>query len=346
MQNMVGPQSETELDELASMPNEAVLEALSGIAGDIVVAGAGGKMGYHLCLMLRKGLDALDQKNRVVAVSRFGDAKKRVPFEERGIATVPCDLTKDEAVRILPEAEAVFYLAGQKFGTEGSPEVLHQCNVEMPARVANHYAESRIVALSTGCVYPFVSVASGGSRETDEVGPAGDYAASCLGREDAFVAASAKHGTALALIRLNYSVDLRYGVLVDIADRVLRGEAVDVSMGHLNCIWQGDATRHIIQSLGEAAAAPDHCIVNVTGAKILSVRELAQWFGGRFGKDVVIKGAEAEKGWLNDAARSHQLFGEPSVSEDELMEWVAQWMENGNALLGKPTHFEVRSGKY
>ncbi len=346
MLGMVGPQCETELDEFASTPNEGVLGALSDLKGDIVVAGAGGKMGFHLCLMLSKALEGLEKKNRVVAVSRFGDASKREPFEERGIVTMPCDLTAEDGLDDLPDAEVVFFLAGQKFGTGDSPEVLRRFNVEMPTRVANHFAGSRIVALSTGCVYPFVEVASGGSKEADPVGPTGDYAVSCRGREEAFITASEAHRTPLALIRLNYSVDLRYGVLVDIADHVFRGEAVDVSMGHLNCLWQGDATRHIIQSLEHAAVAPDHCLMNVTGSRILSVRELAQWFGKRLGKEVIITGAEADKVWLNDAAKSHQLFGAPSVSEDELMEWVARWIEEGNALLGKPTHFEVRSGKY
>ncbi|MCK5921767.1 MAG: hypothetical protein KAG66_12550, partial [Methylococcales bacterium] len=239
-----------------------------------------------------------------------------------------------------------FFLAGQKFGTGDSPDVLRIFNEEMPRRVADHFAKSNVVALSTGCVYPFVNIDSGGSKETDPVGPAGDYAVSCMGRENAFTSASEEHGTAIALIRLNYSVDLRYGVLIDIAHKVFHGETVDVSMGHLNCIWQGDATQHIIQSLNRVSSAPQPCLLNVTGKQILSVREVAQWFSKRFKKEVTISGNEAEKVWLNDATKSHELFGAPSVPEDQLMEWVADWIESGNPLIGKPTHFEVRDGKY
>ncbi len=343
---MTGPRNETELDELASTPNDGVIATVAGIEGDILVAGAGGKMGFHLSLMLRKAFDSLGKTNRIFAVSRFGDPAMREPFEKREIETLPCDLTVEGALDNLPEAEVVFYLAGQKFGTGDSPDVLRLFNEEMPSRVAHHFSKSRIVALSTGCVYPFVDVQSGGSKETDPVGPAGDYAISCMGRENAFTTASEEHGTPIALIRLNYSVDIRYGVLVDIADKVFHGRTVDVSMGHLNCIWQGDAIRHIIQSLNRVSSAPQPCLMNVTGPRILSVREVAHWFGERFGKEARVSGSEAEKIWLNDARKSHELFGPPSVSEDELMEWVAQWFEAGNALLGKPTHFEVRDGKY
>jgi len=343
---MTGPQNETELDELASTPHVGVSAALADLEGDILVAGAGGKMGFHLCLMLRKALDSLEKKNRIFAVSRFGDPARRAPFETRGIETIPCDLTDGDALEDLPEAEAVFFLAGRKFGTSDSPEILRRFNEEMPRRVAHHFSNSRLVALSTGCVYPFVTVDSGGSRETDPVGPAGDYAVSCMGREKAFTSASEEHGTPVALIRLNYSVDLRYGVLVDIAHQVFAEKSVDVSMGHFNCIWQGDATRHIIQSLDRVRSAPQPCIMNVTGSRILSVREVAAHFGKLFGKRVAITGTEAEKVWLNNAEKSHRLFGEPSVPEDQLIEWVAQWVERGCPLLGKPTHFEVRDGKY
>ncbi|MDA7921111.1 NAD-dependent epimerase/dehydratase family protein [Verrucomicrobiales bacterium] len=340
------PQSIEELDEIASKPSEAVIEALSGIEGPIVVAGAGGKMGFHLCRMLRRGFDHLNMSNEIVGISRFGDAATRSLFDKQGITTLSADLTNPVSYNDLPEASAVFFLAGRKFGTSDSPETLRLFNEEMPSMVAERYADSDIVALSTGCVYSFVTPESGGSVETDPTDPVGDYAQSCLGRERAFIHASEKHGTALSLIRLNYSVDLRYGVLVDLASKVFAGEEVDVTMGYLNCIWQGDATEHIIQALAETRPAPTPFILNVTGSRLLKIRELALWFSRRFDRRVTLTGLEAETAWLNNAEKSHRLFGAPGIAEDALMEWVAQWIENDRPLLGKPTHFEVRDGKY
>lgn len=340
------PQSVEELDHIASTPGEGVIGTLRKTDGDVVVAGAGGKMGFHLCRMLRRGFDQLGMANRVIAVSRFGDPESRKPFEEHSIETLSADLTDPAAVKTLPDAGNVFYLAGRKFGTSDSPEILRLFNVEMPAMVAERFSNSRIVALSTGCVYSFVNPETGGSTEEDPTDPVGDYAKSCLGRELAFIETSERHQTPLSLIRLNYSVDLRYGVLVDLATKVFGREEIDVTMGYLNCIWQGDATEHIIQALPHASAAPNPFIVNVTGSKILKIRELALWFGERFGKPANLVGAEEPTAWLNDAAKSHQLWGTPRIKEETLMEWVADWIENSRPLLGKPTHFEVRDGKY
>jgi len=234
----------------------------------------------------------------------------------------------------------------RKFGAKENLALTWAMNVHVPALIAERYRKSRIVAMSTGCVYPFVKPETGGSRESDPTGHAGDYAVSCFGREQAFLSASEKNGTPLALIRLNYSVDLRYGVLVDVAHKVFNEQPIDVTMGHLNCIWQGDATRHIIRALGHASSAPDAFFLNVTGKEILSVREMAAWFGERFGKAVTITGTEAPEVWLNNAGKSHRLFGEPEITEHTLAEWAADWLENGRPLLGKPTHFEVRDGKY
>ncbi len=340
------PQSTEELDDLASTPGEGVLEVLKGVDGNIVVAGAGGKMGFHLCRMLRRGLDHLNRSHEVIGISRFGDAETRTLFEKHGIRTYSADLTDPACYDALPDAAVVFFLAGRKFGTSDSPETLRLFNEEMPAMVAERYADARIVALSTGCVYSFVTPESGGSIETDPTNPVGDYAQSCLGREKAFIRVSEKRGTPLSLIRLNYSVDLRYGVLVDLALKVFSGEEIDVTMGYLNCIWQGDATEHIIRSLAMATPAPDPFILNVTGSRILEIRKLALWFSKRFDRQVTLTGCEAKTAWLNNAEKSHRLFGLPRISEEELMEWVANWIENDRPLLGKPTHFEVRDGKY
>ncbi|MCB1087834.1 MAG: NAD(P)-dependent oxidoreductase, partial [Verrucomicrobiae bacterium] len=222
--------------------------------------------------------------------------------------------------------------------------MLERFNVEMPRRVAERYPDSRLVALSTGCVYPFVPPASGGSKETDGTDPVGDYAISCLGRETAFCEAADRRGTMSALIRLNYAIDLRYGVLVDIAQKVLAGVPIDVTMGHVNVIWQGDALAHTVQALTRVSAPP--FILNVTGSGILEVRDLANRFGERLGKEVEITGTEAETAWLNDASLSHQLFGQPRVSVDEMIDWIATWLEAGGGTLGKPTHFETRDGNY
>lgn len=340
------PQSLEELDLRASEPDPGVLATLEKSSGDILVAGAGGKMGFHLCRMLQRGFNQLGKSNRVLAVSRFGDASARAPFEECGITTLPADLTRGEETAALPDAGSVFYLAGMKFGTSDAPEVLKLFNEDMPVLVAERFAGIPIVALSTGCVYSFVTPGSGGSVETDPLDPVGDYAISCVGRERAFREASARDETPIALIRLNYSVDLRYGVLVDLAQQVYREEPVDVTMGYLNCIWQGDAVAHTVRALAHASTEPDPFLLNVTGSRILSVRELVARFGERFGKPVTITGEEAPTAWLNDASKSHRLFGPPRVSEDTLVDWVADWIESGRPLLGKPTHFEVRDGKY
>ncbi len=340
------PQSVEELDRLASEPDRGVVEALERSDGDLLVAGAGGKMGFHLALMLRRALDVLGSGRRVIAVSRFGDAAAREPFEIASIETVPADLTDADAVAALPEAGAVFFLAGKKFGTDGASDELRRFNEEMPALVAERFAGAAIVALSTGCVYPFVDPEGGGSTEEDEPAPVGNYAFSCLGRERAFLAASEAHGTPLSLIRLNYAVDLRYGVLVDLALKILADEPVDLATGYFNCIWQGDAVARIVRSLSLAAPAPEACVLNVTGARILPVRDTAEALAERLGRLVSFTGAEAGTAWLSNAAKSQRLFGPPSVPEERLLDWVAEWVGHGRPTLGKATKFEVRDGRY
>lgn len=340
------PQSLEELDLLASEPDRALVETLSRIDGDVVVAGAGGKMGYHLSRMLRRGFDTLGASNRVIAVSRFGDEETRTPFEDHHITTHPADLTDAAALAALPDASTVFFLAGRKFGTGDSPETLALYNEEMPALVAERYAGASIVALSTGCVYPFVAPDSGGSTEEDEVGPVGDYAVSCLGRETAFRRASEQNGSPLALIRLNYSVDLRYGVLVDLARKVIRGEEIDLTTGYFNCIWQGDAIRFTIRALDHAAPAPAPFLLNVSGTRILGVRDTALNFEELLDHPARFVGTESATAWLSNTAKSQRLFGPPSVSEERLIDWVADWIDHDRPLLDKPTRFEVRDGKY
>ena len=217
-------------------------------------------------------------------------------------------------------------------------------NVVAPELAVDHFRRSRIVALSTGCVYSFTTVESGGSRESDPTDPPGAYAASCLGRERAFAAGSKLHGTQVALVRLNYSVELRYGVLVDLAKDVLAGRPVNVETAHVNVIWQGDAVAHILGCLPLASSPP--LVLNVTGADVLRVRDLAARFGRRFGLAVSFSGQEAESAWLNNASRSHELFGKPRISVEQMIEWIVDWVQRGGETLDKPTQFQTRDGNY
>ncbi|MCF6311230.1 MAG: NAD(P)-dependent oxidoreductase [Verrucomicrobiales bacterium] len=334
------------LDEFMSRPSQAVLQSLKASEGDILVLGAGGKMGLHVCLMLQRAFEELgEDKREVIAVSRFGGEGATDIFAREGVRTIAANLCDQQQLDALPDAPSVIFLAGVKFGTSHDPGLLRQMNVEMPALVASRFRKSRIVALSTGCVYSFTTRESGGSSEaTGEVNPVGEYAQSCLGREQAFVTAGEQWGTKCSLIRLNYAIDLRYGVLHDIAQKVIHGQPIDVTMGYVNLIWQTDAIAHCIQALNHAAAPA--FVVNVTGRKILSVRDLALRFGKLLGKEVCIEGEEAELAWLSDSSKAGELFGSPEVSIEQMLEWTVAWLMTGGGSLGKPTHFETRDGKY
>ena len=338
------PNSPAELDELMTRPTEGVLSALQKSYGTFAVLGAGGKMGFHLAEMIRRGLDQLGRDTRVTVVSRFADANARRKFEQSKFDVVSADLSDSRQVDRLPNYDNVFFLAGVKFGTGDQPELLNQMNVVMPRLVANHYSRSRIVALSTGCVYSFTTPESGGSTEESETSPPGAYAVSCLGREAEFVQASRQHGTPVSLIRLNYSIDLRYGVLLDIAQKVWHQQALDVSMGYANVIWQGDAVARLIECLPHAASPP--FIINITGPEILRVRDVAQRFGELLGRVPVIEGHEEPTAWLSNSALSTKLFGRPSVEVSQMIEWTAKWVRSGGETLNKPTHFETRDGDY
>jgi nucleoside-diphosphate-sugar epimerase len=337
---MVGPRNIDELHEMASRPSREVVAAMQCVDSDILVVGAGGKMGFHLSRMLHRALTELPSKHRVIAVSRFGSAGATDLFAQFGIDTIRADLTQPAAIASLPRSNNLIYLAGVKFGTSANPELLEQLNVVLPSRIGQRFADARIVALSTGCVYAFTTPASGGSTESDPLTPPGDYAISCIGREQAF----ARCGARTSLIRLNYSIDLRYGVLVDLAQKVLRQQPIDLTTGFFNVIWQGDANAYILQALARAAVPP--FVVNVTGREVLRVRDVATRFGEIFDKEVTFTGTEAETAWLSNARKSHALWGAPTVSEDDLITWVATWLQAGGATLNKPTQFEVRDGTY
>ncbi len=338
------PGSVTELDERMTRPDEAVLQSLASCEGDFAVLGAGGKMGYHVARMLARGLERLGRHDAVTAVSRFTDSASATPFREAEIPTLAADLSDPRQVDALPEFANVVYLAGVKFGTGSDPALLRRMNVDMPRLIARRYRDARIVALSTGCVYSFVDPESGGSKEDDATDPPGDYARSCLGREQAFVEGSRRHGTRCTLVRLNYAIDLRYGVLVDVAQKVLAGQPVDVETGYVNVIWQGDAVAQILRCFDLVAAPP--AIINITGVETLKVREVAQEFARRWDLPVTIRGHEAATAWLSNSGRARDLFGPPRVSPQTMIDWISQWLRQGGETLGKPTHFEVRSGRY
>jgi dTDP-4-dehydrorhamnose reductase len=343
------PQDEAELDELLSRPRAETIAAVEACAGDVVVLGAGGKMGPTLTRLIARASAEADRRagrtaRRVTAVSRFSSAAARRGLEEAGIETAACDLLDRHAVARLPDAPNVVFMAGQKFGTAEAPAMTWAMNTIVPAICAERYAGARVVAFSTGNVYPLTPVARGGARESDPVGPIGEYAASCVGRERIFELAAARDGTRVALVRLNYAIDLRYGVLTDLALKVLRGDAIDLRMGHVNVIWQGDANRIAVECLPLASAPP--FLVNVTGRDVLSVRDLATRLGERLGRAPVFTGSEANDALLSDTGRMASLLAPPSVPVDCMLAWVAAWVRDGRPLLGRPTHFEERAGRF
>ena len=333
--------TEAELDDALSAPRAETEAALAACPGDVVILGAGGKMGPTLARMARR---ASRDSRRVIAVSRWSSIDARRHLEEAGVETLSCDLLDHDAVMKLPDAPNVIFMAGQKFGTTGAPELTWGMNTLVPAYCAERYRASRIAAFSTGNVYALTPVDAGGSREADQLAPVGEYAASCVGRERMFELASHLHGTRVAILRLNYAIDLRYGVLVDIALKVYRAEPVSVDMGYVNVIWQGDANRIALESLPLASAPP--FVLNLTGRETLSVRELAAWFGERFDKSVRLTGSERDDALLSNTTKLSKSFAPPAVTVEDLRNRVAEWVEDGGALLGKPTKFETRDGKF
>lgn len=338
------PHNEEELEDLLSEPTPFVVEALHECSGDVVVLGAGGKMGPSLARMARRAADALAEPRRVIAVSRFTSPSAAARLEKHGVEVIRADLGDPDALRDLPDAPNVIYMAGQKFGTAAAPARTWFANTAVPAWVAHRYRASRIVAFSTGNVYGLVNAAGDGSRETDPLMPVGEYAASCVGRERQFEYAADTYGTAVTILRLNYAVDLRYGVLVDIATKVRRNAPVPVAMGWLNCIWQGDANAMALASL-RLSASPA-AFLNVTGPETLAVRDLAMRFALRLGTAPRIEGVEAPDALLANTDKMQSLFGVPRVSADRLVELVAAWLEDGGATLDKATHFEERGGAF
>lgn len=336
--------TDEQLEQLLTAPNAADIDFVGRQRGDFVILGAGGKMGPTLARRLRLAIQSAGGSQRVIAVSRFESGPARDELESAGVEIIAADLLDPEAVRTLPKAENVLYLAGRKFGSTADPELTWAMNALVPAWVADHYRASRIVAFSTGNIYPFVSPEQGGSVETDVPAPRGEYAQSCLARERVFQYYSVKYGTPCLLYRLNYAIDLRYGVLVDLARQVLAGQAVDVSVPAFNVLWQGDANSYAIRSL-ELCESPARAL-NVTGPETLSTRRAAEFFADRFGCELRLKGEPGPLALLNNAGACHAALGYPSMSASELMEAVAVWVKAGGTTLNKATKFQVTDGKF
>ncbi len=331
---------EEQLEELLSRPTAGLVEDLKRLEGDVMVLGVAGKVGPSLARMIRRA--APDK--RVVGVARFSDPALRERLESWGIETIQADLLDEAAVGRLPVLPNVIYMAGKKFGTEADKPFAWAMNTYAPALVARHFRDARIVAFSTLCVYPFAPVAVGGCDERQPPGPYGDYANSCVGRERAFEYFSALHGTPGRLARLNYAIDLRYGVLFDIASWVREGTPIDVSTSHANVIWQGDASAQIVRCLlhCEAPSAP----INIGAPHAESVRHLALAFGERFDKAPVFVGAEQPDCWVNRTDLAQRLFGLPVVPTCRMIDWVADWVARGMTHYAKPTRYEVRDGRF
>ncbi len=333
------------LEAFMSEPTPGLIDELARIDGDIMVLGVGGKMGPTLARMARRAAP----HKRVIGVARFSAPGLKGSLERHGVECIECDLLDRSALERLPNvAQGVrnlVFMAGHKFGASDNASLTWMMNVGVPMMVAQTFREARIVAFSTACVYPFVAVDGPGANErTPSTPPSGDYANSCVGRERMFEYASRKYGTAGRAVRLSYAIDMRYGVLYDVASAVFAGHSLDLTMGHADVIWQGDANEQALRLLAHCTAPATP--INVTGPRHTSVRWLAAEFGTRFGRAPLLTGQEAPTAWLEDTTQAQALFGLPRVPIETMIDWVADWVQRGGPSLGKPTHFSARDGKY
>jgi nucleoside-diphosphate-sugar epimerase len=329
------------LEEVMTTPSAELTAELRELPGDLVILGVAGKIGPTLARLAKRAAPG----KRIVGVARFSEPSARRELDAAGIDCITADLLDREQVQALPKLPNVVFMAGRKFGSSGQEDLTWAMNAHVPALVAEAFAESRIVAYSTGCVYPYVNVLHGGATEaTPATPPPGAYANSCVAREAMFQYFSRTRGTPGRIIRLNYAIDMRYGVLHDVATRVLTGQPINLATGHVNVIWQGDANSMVLRALG-------HCTVpssplNVSGPEIVSIHWLAQCFGERFGKAPVLTGVEASEGWLVNTAEATRLFGYPGVPLIRLIDWTADWVARGLPSLGKDTHYDTRDGTF
>jgi nucleoside-diphosphate-sugar epimerase len=331
---------ENKLEDILSEPTEATKKVVAGLNGDIVVLGAGGKMGPTLAMMLKKA----SPKKRIYAVSRFSDKAARSRIEQTQIETIEADLLDESHYRKLPDVENVFYLAGMKFGTTGNQPLTWAMNSYMPALVAKHYKNSQIVAYSTGNVYPLVDIASSGATEATIPEPIGEYAQSCLGRERMLEYFSQIYNTPVTLIRLNYANEPRYGIIVDLTSKILNDEPIDLTMGAVNLIWQRDANDYIIQAITLAKSPP--AVLNVTGADTVPIKILAEQIGKVLDKNPKFVSQEAPSALLSNASYCHNRFGPPQTTLEQMIAMITKWVAAGKKTLNKPTKYEIRDGKF
>jgi nucleoside-diphosphate-sugar epimerase len=332
------------LEELLSEPTEAAVEALARLEGDLILLGVAGKMGPTLAHMARRASDRAGVRRRILGVARFSDAHIEAWLQNRGVETIRCDLLDADQLDRLPDVPNVIFMTGMKFGSTGQEARTCAMNCWLPAMVCRKYRRSRIVAFSTGNVYGLVPVRGGGSVESDPLNPVGEYAMSCLGRERLVEHFSRTYQTPVSLLRLNYATEMRYGVLVDLAQRVYEGQPVDLAMGHLNAIWQADANAMALATFGRVSVPP--FVLNIAGPELLSLRRVAEQFGLLLGRSLTFRGVESADALLNNGQLGHRLFGYPRISARQMIHWIADWIGRGGQTLGKPTHFEVRDGTY
>jgi nucleoside-diphosphate-sugar epimerase len=332
------------LDDLLSEPPAGVIETLRKLDGDILILGVGGKMGPTLAQMAARASREAGVRRRIIGAARFSNPKLPAWLQKHGIEPLVCDLLDPKQLEKLPDAPNVVAMPAFKFGSSSRPADTWAVNCWLPANICQRYSASRIAAFSTGNVYPLTAVSRGGSVESDSLAPVGEYAASCVGRERMYEYFSRSAGTPISLLRLNYACELRYGVLVDLARQVLAGEPIDLTMGYVNVIWQGDANAMALQSLVQAASPP--FVVNIAGPETLSVRQLSQRLGELVDRPPVFQGVEDDKALLSNGGLGCRLFGSPRVTVAQLCQWIANWLKEGGELLDKPTKFQVRDGKF
>lgn len=332
------------LEDLLSDPPDYLVDSLRDWEGDLLVLGVAGKMGPTLARMARRAFDCAGRRNRVLGAARFSDARQRAALEACGVETIRCDLLNDAEIDRLPDAENVVFMAGRKFGSTGLEPLTWAMNSYVPALVSQRYGRSRIAAFSTGNVYGLSPAGRGGSQETDAPRPVGEYAMSCLARERMFEYFSGTLGTPAVILRLNYAVEMRYGIVYDLARRVAAGEPIDLTMGYFNAIWQGDANAMALASLAHATSPP--LVLNIAGPEELSVRSTCEALGRLLNRPVTFAGREAEDALLSNGTRGWGLFGEPRVNARQVIDWTADWLARGGAGLDKPTHFESRDGRF
>ncbi len=336
--------TEEQLDMKLTIPTQKLIEDMSKIEGDIMILGAGGKMGPTLALLAKKAIALSAINKRVIAVSRFTDPIATKLLQDNGVETISADLMEAGALAALPEIPNIIYMAGRKFGTDGQEAITWAMNAWLPSMVAERYKKSKIVVFSSGNIYPMMPVYSGGATEETYPAPIGEYGMSCLGRERMFEYGSSHYGTPVFIYRLNYAVDLRYGVFHDIASCLIEKKPINVSTPCFNCIWQGDANELALRALLHTGSPAVK--INITGPETVSIRYAALELGKLLGITPEFIGEEAGHAYLNNASKAIEIFGYPTVSINTMIRWQAEWILDGGRALGKPTHFEERKGKY